>query len=212
MTRSSSLSAGAIVALVALAGCAGPNATRVGTQPDEMTAEQHRAAAREHGQFARQGPYLRGRAWAPWTYSWDPGTDHLVVRDAHLAAAEVLEARYREACGELPIDAESRSPLARYSLSASSIDDGVLVVVDPQAGDPAQILASIRCHRAWLVRGGRPGNVEDLVALDDLQYQVAVRDEIVELRVTASNPDDLVELRRRAGFAVTSSAQVQPSP
>lgn len=194
-----------LLTLAVAAGCAGPRATGAGVGPDEMTADAHRDAARRQDEIARKGPYLRRRGWAPWTYSWDPGTEHLAERDAHLASAETLETRYREACADLPVAAESSSPLTRHGRSAAPIDGGVALVLDPDAGPPEDVLAAIRCHRAWLALEDRPAS-DDVVALDGLRYSVEIRDEIIELRITATNAGELDELRRRAEIAVARSA------
>jgi hypothetical protein len=194
-----------VMALAVTSACAGPRATGAGTRPDDMTADEHRVSARRHDEIGRQGPYLRGRAWAPWTYSWDPATEHLAERDAHLAAAETLETRYRKACADVPVGAESGSPLSGRAISASPIDGGVLLLLDPAAGPPDQVLAEIRCHRAWLVLEDRPGLADDVVALDHVRYSAQVRDEAIELRVTARSKDQVEELRRRASAAVPAS-------
>lgn len=191
--------------LAVTAACAGPRATGAGTRPDDMTADEHRASARRHDEIGRQGPYLRGRAWAPWTYSWDPATEHLAERDAHVVAAETIETRYRQACADVPVDVESRSPLSGRAVSASPIDDGVLLVLDPAAGPPDQVLAEIRCHRAWLVLEDRSELSGDVVALDHVRYSAQVRDETIELRITTASSDEVEELRRRASAAVAAS-------
>lgn len=206
MRRSPFIAPGLLLA--ATAACAGPRATGAGTRPDDMTAEQHRTSARRHDEIGRQGPYLRGRAWAPWTYSWDPATEHLAERDAHLAAAVTLDTRYREACSDVPVGAESGSPLSGRAISATPIDGGVLLLLDPAAGPPDQVLAEIRCHRAWLVLEDRPGLVDDVVALDHVRYAAQVRDETIELRITTTSRDDLEELRRRARAAAATPKDV----
>jgi len=194
-----------VVALVGATACAGPHATGAGVRPDEMTAEAHRDAASHQEEIARQGPYLRRSGWAPWTYSWDPATEHLAERDAHLAAAETLEVRYREACADLPVITESTSPLTRHGLSAAPIDAGVAFMLAPAAGPPEEVLAAIRCHRAWLVLEDRPTASEDVVALDGLRYSVQIRDEVLELRVTTTVAGAVSELRRRAEAAIARS-------
>lgn len=195
-----------------LAACARPRVTGRGTHPDQMSAEAHRAAADRHAEMARQGPYLTRGSWAPWTYSWDSGTSHVAEHDAHVAAAEVLEARYREACARLPIGAESASPIARHARSVVPVDRGVVLALDLLAGTPEELLAAIRCHRAWLALADRPGAVEDLDALDGLRYSVQFRGELLELSVTAPTPELVDELRRRAGTVVTRATVLQPAP
>lgn len=212
MRAATRIAAISVLALAAAPSCVGPRRTGAGVGPDQMSAAGHREAAHRSDEIARQGPYLTRRSWAPWTYSWDAGTEHLAERDAHLAAAELLVARYREACGDLPIAAQSSSPLARHARAVTATDGGVMLAIDPVIGSPEDLLAAIRCHRAWLALADRPGPTEDIIALDHLHYAVELRDEALWLSVTTTTPGELDELRRRAEAAVARSQSSAPAP
>ena len=185
-----------IIVVMMVASCAGPRAPR--TRPEDMTAREHREAADAHDQIARQAPFVRKRDGHWWSYYWDSGAEHLRERDAHLDAAETLDARYREACDGLPIAAESSSPFEQHAIAAEVVEGGVLVRLAHDAGPADAVLAAIRCHWSWLQLAPRPGAAEDLVAIDGLVYEVALRDETVEVTVIAPDAEAAAELQRRA--------------
>lgn len=191
----------AISIAVAVVSCAGPEARR--SRPEDMTAEEHRRAAAAQEEIAQRAPFVRRRdsgRW--WSYYWDSGNEHLAERDAHLAAAETLETRYRKACGGLPIDTESTSPFERDTLAAIPTDRGVVIQLATEAGAPETVLAAIRCHWSWLQLEPRAGAANDIVAIEGLAYEVVRRDETLEITVIAVDEDSAVELRRRAALAV----------
>lgn len=191
----------AISIVVSVAACAGPRAAP--THPEDMTAQEHREAAGAQDELAQQAPFLRRReAGRWWAFSWDSGNEHRAARDAHLGAAETLEARYRAACKGLPIAAESVSPLERDVLETTPSDQGVVVTLSADAGPAETVLAEIRCHWSWLQLEPRVGADDDVVAIDGLVYEAVLRDEVLEVTVTAPDADALVELQRRAALVV----------
>ena len=187
-----------ILPAMVAASCAVSRAPR--TRPDDMTARDHRAAARAHEDVAREAPFVRKRDGRWWSYYWDSGREHLRERDAHLGAAETLEARYRVACDGLPIAAESTSPFERYAIAHENVKNGVVVRLAPEAGPTDAILAEIRCHWSWLQLEPRAGAANDLVAIDGLIYEAVMRDESLEVTVTAEDTGAAAELQRRAAL------------
>lgn len=211
-----------IVTSLAVAAC---GAARSQTRPDDMTAREHRDASSRHEREGLRAPYVRGsyfnrglssygphgsswsNNWYPWSYSWNSGADHLEESDDHLAAAETLEKRYRDACALVSHDAESGSPLDRFAVAAEPLPSGVRVRATREAGPPDLMLAELRCHHAWLSIELRPGSENDVSSLAGVDYRVeAAQDEVI-VTLTASDPATVAELQRRATLAVERASK-----
>lgn len=206
-----------IGAALILAAC---GATQ-GTRPEDMTAAEHRREARRHDREGMRAPYVRGSYWGygdpswgyprggsywhgyyPWGYywssTWNTGESHFAEAEAHEAAADVLEKRYREACSLVAPNAAHDSPIDRYVTAVTPIERGVTLRLARDAGPPDVLLAEIQCHTAWLQLAPRPESATDLAAVKGIDYGIRVDGEGITVTITASDPGAIAELRRRA--------------
>jgi hypothetical protein len=137
------------------------------------------------------------RAAGTWFGTWDTAADHHRLAQVHRAAAAGLEAEYDQACGDTGGEVAAISPLQRYGIAATPIDDGFVVLLSPSAGPPDRLLAAMRCHRAWMMLDR--ADMDDC-PLDLAGLRVSARGDAdgVELTVTVSDPALVPELQRRA--------------
>lgn len=206
----------AVAALLATtAACAGPRAA--GTHPEDMTATEHLAQARQEslraaatgsrGYGYAPGPYTTPRYfgyWYPWYYQWDPAAEHEALADAHRAAAEELQVRFDSACALVPRGLEATSPLAAYATRKHPLANGVVFQLAPEAGPPDAVLAGIRCHRAWLMLEPRAGIGDEPLLLDGVVFVTHAGATGTEVMLTVSDKTLLPELVRRASFVIRS--------
>jgi hypothetical protein len=193
---------------VAVAGCGASTLTEK-PGPRGLRADQHLAiASREDtraGELAtwpdtRPGPVGGSTgmlATQTWFGTWDTVAEHQRMGRHHRSQAAELEAAYEEACGTTSAELAARSPLERFGVGGNPVEGGMVVLLSPEAGPPDQLLAAMRCHRAWMMLGR--SNMADC-PLDLPGIKVSARGDAtgIELTITVADPALVPELRRRA--------------
>ena len=197
------------ILLCLVAACAAPIANEK-PGPRGLRADQHLSIASREDERAEElsrWPDTRPggdgtnmnqeRSAGTWFGTWDTAEEHRRLAQVHRSAAAQLEAEYEEACHELPADVVSVSPLQRYAIGGSATANGTLVLLSADAGPPDRLLATMRCHRAWMMLGRT--DMDDC-PLDLPGLQVSARGDAagIELSMTVKDPSLVDELRHRA--------------
>lgn len=191
-----------------------------GTRPDDMTAAEHTAAAREHseqvtgmhGHAYYPGPYY-GSRWGhgygsyPWYYSWDPDEEHRALAAAHRDAAEQLKLEYEVACTLIPRGLEARSPLDAFTTSTSPFDHGIVFQLSEQAGPPEVVLAQIRCNRAWLKLAPSDAAANSPLLVEGVTWNAHAVANGVEVTATARDDHGRAEFVRRAALVIDRASK-----
>jgi len=184
------------------------------------TAAQHLEEARAESQLAAERwrwPESRpdgtgavggqhDAVWEPWFYFWDPAIDVERRAEAHRAQAAQQEIEYQDACGRRPASEVAVSPIQRWAIGGTNASDGAIVYLSLDAGTPEELLASMRCHRAWMMLG-RTRTDDDALGLDDVQVVVHRTGSAIEVLLTTRDAKLVPELQRRAAADVESAAQ-----
>jgi hypothetical protein len=132
----------------------------------------------------------------PWYRSWDGAEEHQRLAGIHRSAAAALEAQYDAACKGLGEPDAALSPLVRYAVGAWRVSSGAIVYLSPDAGPPDQLLARIRCHRAYMMLA--PANMDDCpLDLPDLELDARGDAGGITLSLTVRNAALVPELQRR---------------
>ena len=157
-------------AALGLMGCGGAT----GVRPDDMSAEQHRAAASRHEAHAGQHEEefdpdardTRATTGAGFEFAeeiYNPTQSHAnaaarehAVAEQHLQAAAALEAYEAEECGSFPAATRATCPLLGQLERAEDVDSGVRLYFQDQVNADA-VYAHIRCHIAFARTAGREG-------------------------------------------------------
>lgn len=191
-----------------------------------MRASDHLEAAREHAEAAQRSGWPDHRAGAdgsiasspgvagpPWFYYWDPASDHARLAEVHRSQAAQIEADYQAACGDRPIADISVSPLAHHALGATEIANGTVVFLSNDAGTPEQLMAEMRCHRAWMMLGRMNMDACPL-DLDGIEVVAHNGDGAIEVMLTTTKPALVKELQRRVAIDVEAAAAhaLRPTP
>jgi hypothetical protein len=179
--------------------------------PRGLRADQHLAAAAREDERAAQltrwpdmHPGVNGTvdqqlAAGTWFGTWDTAAEHRQLAQIHRSAASGLQAEYDEACGDTPGEIAAISPLRRYGIAATPIEDGVVVLLATSAGPPDRLLAAMRCHRAWMMLD-RTDMDDCPLDLPGLHVSARGDADSVELTFTLSGPALVPELQRRAAL------------
>jgi hypothetical protein len=192
--------------LVALVACGGSSTQETGGPRGPRASDHLTSADRESqrgDEIARWPDKRSGVETGPqfaagaWFGSWDTAADHRRIAQIHRSEAAQLEASYEEACGNASSSFVSVSPLQQYGIGASPSAGGATVLLSPEAGPPAKLLAAMRCHRAWMMLGR---SAMDDCPLDLPGIHVAARGDAagIELTITVDDEALVPELRRRA--------------
>jgi hypothetical protein len=195
------------IALALIAACATttPPATKQPRTSRGLHADDHLAAAREHRRRAeelRRWPEAqRTNGFADpasglWYRAWDTAAEHDDLAVTHREAAARLHAAYDEACANIAPDRVRVSPLVRLGEGGAATDKGVVVYLRPEisAGD---LLAELRCHRAWMMLA-EAGMETCPLDLPGLHVQAHGDKEGISVEITVSDPLLVPELQRRA--------------
>ena len=202
-----------LIAVLALAACASsPAPAQRGSRGPR--AADHMAAADEH---TREAEHLA--RWpdrfaaspvsvdnASWYRAWDTVSTELRQARQHRTAAAQLVAAYDEACGDRTSAEVSVSPLVRYAVGGAPTQDGVLLFVVVEAGTPDQLMAELRCHRAWMMLGR---NAMESCPLDLAGLRVAAWGDAtgITVELTVADRQLVPELQRRAAQELEAAAQ-----
>lgn len=211
----------AALAMCLVAGCASATTTG-GSGPRGPTADEHRQMATieqdRANELTRWPDTRHGGAdtdiqqrltTGAWFGSWDTAAEHDRLARIHRSEAAQLEAEYQAACGDTPVEIVRVSPLQRYGIGGNPIAEGARILLSPQAGSPDQLLAAMRCHRAWM-RLGRTDMDDCPLDLPGLKVSARGDAEGIELTLTIS-PERIGELQRRAAHDL-EAAQRRSSP
>ncbi|CAN5360689.1 hypothetical protein BH11MYX1_BH11MYX1_09880 [soil metagenome] len=148
-------------------------------------------------------------ATGAWFGTWDTAAEHDRLAQMHRSQAAQLEAEYEAACGDTPSEIVRISPLQRYGTGGNPTAEGARILLSPRAGSPEQLLAAMRCHRAWMMLGRT--NMDDCpLDLPGLKVSAHGDAEGIELTLTIS-PAQVGELQRRAAHDL-EAAQHRASP
>ena len=146
----------------------------------------------------------------PWFRSWDTAAEHTQLAAIHRSKAAALEAAYEEACGSKPVEEVSVSPLVRYGVGGWPTANGVIVYLSPKAGSPDELLAAMKCHRAFMMLA--PSDMDDC-PLDLPGLALDARGDAEGITVSMSVKDTalLPELKRRAAHDLEVGQHAMPS-
>ncbi len=179
--------------------------------PRGLRASDHLDVAAQHDQQARDrslwpetqmmtpGGYdTAGQPIAmPWFRSWDTTAEHEQLAAVHRSQAAALQAAYEEACGNTPAEDVSISPLVRYGVSGWPTAHGVIVYLSPKAGTPDQLLAAMKCHRAFMMLA--PSDMDDCpLDLPGLELDARGDSAGITVSMTVKDSSLIPELKRRA--------------
>ena len=196
-----------IVGLVACGGVPKPQPQPPGSRGPH--ASEHLTAAREHEENAREQsmyPDTRvdstGRVdqlliGTTWHTRWDTVADQERAAATHRSEAQAIYAAYEDACGQRAVADISVSPITKYGLGGSVSADGVVLYLSADAGAADQLIADLKCHRAWMRLA--PANM-DACPLDlaGLQVDAKGSGEGITLTLTVTDRTLVPELQRRA--------------
>jgi hypothetical protein len=201
-----------LLPIVLLVACASSTAQQPGSRGPR--ADEHLAAAEAHdAQAERLSRWPDRQATqteidtGSWYRRWDTVSDQLRLARIHRSQAAQLQAEYEEACGARPYADVSVSPLQRYGTGGAPTERGVTVFLAPEAGTPDQLLAAMRCHRAWMMLGRTD---MDSCPLDLAGIHVDVHGDAktVTVDITIDDPKLIPELQRRAAHDLEAAAKL----
>ena len=184
--------------------------------PRGLHADEHLVAARQHDEQAFQTARWPDRnagtdsIMIPWTRSWNPG-DHERAAAVHRSKADELHAAYSDACGSRPLAEVSVSPLQRYGVGGWDTQAGVIMYLDVKAGDPEQLLADLKCHRAWMMLSDA-GMESCPLDLPGIQVDARGDAEGITLSINIRDPKLVGELHRRAAAELEAGARLRATP
>jgi hypothetical protein len=197
-----------------LAACATTTTTPMSTPkggPRGLRASDHLDVAAQHDQEARNRSIWPDSSIAvpggadtgqqplamPWFRSWDTAAEHERLATVHRSQAAELQAAYQEACGNRPIEEVATSPLVRFGVGGWPVANGVILYLSAQAGSPEQLLAAMRCHRAYMMIAA--SDMDDcLLDLPDLALDARGDVEGITVSLSVKDRALIPELQRRA--------------
>lgn len=198
--------------LLALVSCATtPTTTHAPTGgPRGLRANEHLDAARAHDEQARQSamwPDAYGDRAAysiPWVRSWNATQEDERLASIHRSKAGELQAAYDEACGNRPMEQVSRSPLNKYGIGGWNTSTGVIMYLTADAGMPDEVMAAMKCHRAWMMLA--PAGMEDCpLDLPGIKVDARGDKEGITVSIVVEDPQLVEELHRRAAHELEAA-------
>lgn len=197
----------ALALALALATCGGA-ATQTKPGSRGMRVDEHLVEADDHAAQAERMSRWPDRTvdrpesydttgQGRWYRTWDTVSNQLRLARDHRGTAAQLHAEYSEACGERPHAEVSVSPIQRYGLGGAPTPQGVRVFLDPEAGPPDQLIAAMRCHRAWMMLGRTD---MESCPLDLAGIRIEARGDAggITVEITIDDASLVPELQRRA--------------
>ena len=200
-----------LLTVVLAMACAAPTAPQKpgsrGPRADEhlSAAEAHDAQAQRLSRWPERHATQTEIDTGSWYRMWDTVADQKRLARIHRSQAAQIQAEYEEACGARPYAEVSVSPLQRYGMGGEPTERGVTVFLSPDSGTPDQLLAAMRCHRAWMMLGR--ANM-DACPLDLAGIHVDVHGDpkTVTVEITIDDPKLVPELQRRAAHDLEAAA------
>jgi hypothetical protein len=208
-----------------LAAC-GPQPTVVAPRggPRGLHGNEHLSVANQHDELARQdssfpevrergpGSLDNGATAMPWLRSWNVAGDHARMAQIHRGEAAAIQAEFDEACASRTAADIAISPLERYGLSGSNIENGVVMYLAVTAGPPEKLLADMRCHRAWMLMSPPAGMENCPLDLPGIAVEAKGDREGISVTIVESNPSMVAELQRRAAHDLETAARLRTKP
>ncbi len=184
------------------------------TQPEDMSAQAHRAEAaqhlaeaerarqriqqRDHGRY--EGSVSHTRDGSSYSYRWD--TERWIQEAEgieHLAAAQALEREYAFACALIPEAEQGVSAIEVFIEGVDRVGDrAVSIRLGAAAGPPEQLVHRLRCHRARMAVLGLDGMRDCPLAVRGLVVTVRAIPGGMEVLVAPRDVGLLPEIERRA--------------
>lgn len=177
--------------------------------PRGLRASQHLEAAHRHEELATQAhvqppPASYEVGSSPWIRSWDTAAEHERLAAIHRSKAGELYAAYEEACGDRPIAEVAVSPLQRHAIGGWDTAAGVILYLSPSAGGPDELLAAMKCHRAWMML--EPTDMDDCpLDLPGIQLDARGDHNVITVSIVVRDPKLVDELHRRAGHELETA-------
>lgn len=194
-------------ALILMFGCG----ATPGTQPDDMSAAEHRAhAAAEKREAAKHTSQYDGDATDVAQYGaevWDVviynptqvhlerASEHRTHAADHLAAASALEAFEEAECKSFPAVTRKECPLLGTVEEVQEVEGGVSITLSDKL-DREAALAHVKCHLAYARTRGRKGMSHCPLYVEGVSASAGQGAHVIELRVEHS--ERLSALRERA--------------
>jgi hypothetical protein len=143
-----------------------------------------------------------------WARTWDSGAEHERLAAIHRSQAAQLNAAYEEACGARPYEDTAVSPIQRWGTGGTNTRTGVIIYLDPRAGGPDQLLADLRCHRAWMMLA--PAGMEACpLDLPGLVIDASGDEGGIVVKLSVRDPKLVRELQLRAAKDLEAAMSVQ---
>jgi hypothetical protein len=194
--------------LFALAACATAPTSQGG--PRGLRATEHLSLAREHDDLAAERQTFpasqANQAMTPGSIdlpvpmpyygAWDSADSHQTHARRHRGQAAALHVAFDQACKDRSGTQVTESPLTRFEASGFKTENGVTVVLGAEAGPPGELLAAMRCHRAWLMITAVQMD-DDALDLPGLVFDAQRDGDNVTVAMTVTDPKLIPELQRR---------------
>jgi hypothetical protein len=197
-----------------LVSCATTTASAPKGGPRGLRASEHLQAANEHDEAARtttQWPDTtseRAPYNIPWTRGWNTAAEEERFAAFHRGQANALQLAYEEACGQRPLAQVSVSPLQRFGIGGWNTTSGVILYLSTDAGQPDQLIADMKCHRAWMMLA--PSGMEDCpLDLPGIEVDAHGDTEGISVSIMIRDPKLVDELQRRAGHELELAASAR---
>ena len=121
----------------------------------------------------------------------------------------MLQDEYQQQCGSRPAEDVAVSPLQRFGLGGWPTSMGVIVYLSAAAGTPDQVLADLRCHRAFMMLG--PAGMDDCALdLPGIAFDARGDREGITLSIVVKDPALVEELHRRAAHELEAAKHFTP--
>ncbi len=200
------------LAVLVVPGCATP-----GTRPDDMSADEHRAAAAheegesEHhadqydpdaevGQAIRAGEYEFAETYYNPTENHQRSAErHKTHAAEHLAAAKALEGFEQAECASFPPKTRAVCPILGNVVASQPTPSGATLTLAKDV-NVAAAAAHVRCHLAYARTKGHKGMPGCPLYLKGVQSKTNGN----TIDLTISDAEQVKELQRRAAEHVGS--------
>lgn len=176
--------------------------------PRDLHATEHREAAEAHAARAAELARLTDALGGPTRRNADP-VNALWVRSIeeesaageHIREAERIETDAAAACAGMSEAQKQRSPIQRFAIGWLRTPEGVVVLLPTTAGEPDQLVAELRCHRAWMQLGNAPADKcpLDLGGVDIVAYGDRRG---ISVELTLRDHSQIAELQRRTEYVI----------
>jgi hypothetical protein len=203
--------------MLTIAACASAPPPKPQPASRGLRADQHLDEARAHAQRAEElarWPQTRdsdvGSFDEPntglWYRAFDQARDHRRLAAIHHGTAAQLQAEFDEACANVALERVRVSPLQRFGVGGMPTDNGVVIFLGPEAGPPDQLMAEMRCHRAWMMLS-EAGMEQCPLDLPDLQVTAHGDRRGASVEIKVKDRALVPELQRRAAHELEVAAR-----